>query len=429
MDEKAPVSQALLRQKAIYTGGVAGIKPLIPVSYPLLVHQARRKLSKRAFDYIDCGAGSENTIRSNSTDFGKYRIVPRMLNDVETRELGTSYLGLTLSAPIVLAPVGVLELAHETADIGVSKAAHQSQTAMIFSNQASVSMEETAASMSGGNYFFQLYFSKSRELVKSFVQRAERCGCKGIVVTLDTTMLGWRTRDLDNAYLPFLEGKGLAQYVSDPVFNELLDNPEVQHSLDSTPPKVTAKAILSFLKLIRRYPGSNWSHLKTKRPIKAVRLFINTYTNPALSWSDLAFLRDTTQLPIILKGILHPEDASKAKAGGFDGIIVSNHGGRQVDGAVSTIDQLPTIRRAVGDRYPILFDSGVRTGADIFKAICLGADAICIGRPYVYALALKGTDGVASYIQNLKADLELTMALAGCKTIEEIKASKLEIAH
>jgi lactate 2-monooxygenase len=427
MDERSPVSQALLRQKAIYTAGVAGIKPIIPLSYPRLVQQAKLRLSKRAFDYIDCGAGSESTIWTNSSDFDKYRIVPRMLNDVGTREINTSYLGLQLSAPILLAPVGVLELAHKTADIGVSKAAHKTQTAMIFSNQASVSMEETAASMPGGDYFFQLYFSKSRELVKSFVQRAERCGCKGIVVTLDTTMLGWRTRDLDNAYLPFLEGMGLAQYVSDPVFNAMLDDPEVQHSLDSSPPKITTKAVMAFMKLNQRYPGSTWSHFKTKRPIKAVRLFINTYTNPSLSWDDLAFLRDTTQLPIILKGILHPDDASKAKANGFDGIVVSNHGGRQVDGAVSTVHQLPAIRKAVGDRYPILMDSGIRTGAEIFKAICLGADAICVGRPYVYALALKGQAGVEHYIQNLKADLELTMALAGTKSIEEIKATKLEV--
>lgn len=266
---------------------------------------------------------------------------------------------------------------------------------------------------------FQLYWSRSDELVASLLQRAERCGCSGILVTLDTTMLGWRTRDLDLAFLPFLRGMGIAQYTSDPVFQSLLDMPD-----DSPAPasQISWEAIRTLIAATRNYPGNFWDTLRSGRGLKAVRKFIQIYSRPNISWPDLPFLRKHTSLPIILKGVLHPDDAVKALDYGVDGIYVSNHGGRQVDGAIGAIEALPGIVEAVRGKAPVLFDSGVRGAADVFKALALGAAAVGIGRPYCYALALAGREGVSELLDNWKADFELTMGLAGCKNVDEIRA-------
>jgi lactate 2-monooxygenase len=291
----------------------------------------------------------------------------------------------------------------------------------IFSNQASKPMEEVARAMGDQPRWFQLYWSKSNELVASFVRRAEASGCSAIVVTLDTTLLGWRTRDLDLAYLPFLEGKGIAQYTSDPVFQKLMDEP--------VPPakrNVTVHSLRGLVSMVQRYPGNGFlKKLRSGRPVKAVQKFVSIYSNPALTWRDLQFLRDQTKLPILLKGILHPDDARLAIDHGISGLIISNHGGRQVDGAISTLEALPAIVAAVQDRIPVLLDGGVRGGADIFKALALGAKAVCIGRPYVYALAVAGEAGVETYLRHLLADFDLTMGLAGCKNIAEIQTAHL----
>jgi lactate 2-monooxygenase len=264
---------------------------------------------------------------------------------------------------------------------------------------------------------FNYIWSKSNELVSSFMQRAEQCGCSALVVTLDTTMLGWRTRDLELGYLPFMEGRGIAQYTSDPVFQRLMD----EHVAQAAPEKITIQSLLGLIRMINNYPGKGFlAKLLSGRPLKAVQTFINTYTNPGTTWADLKFLRAQTKLPILLKGILHPDDARKALDEGMNGIIVSNHGGRQVDGAVSSIEMLPEIVAAVHDRVPVLLDSGIRGGADVFRALALGAKAVCIGRPYVYGLALNGEEGVRTVLQNLLAEFELTMALAGCKSLAEI---------
>jgi lactate 2-monooxygenase len=236
-------------------------------------------------------------------------------------------------------------------------------------------------------------------------------------------MLGWRTRDLDLGYLPFLEGKGIAQYTSDPVFQKMLDEndtgPEIKR-------EISWNSVLGLIRMVNNYPGNGFlKKLQSGRPIKAVRKFIGTYSNPSTTWSDLKFLRQHTKLPIVLKGILHPDDARKALEFGMDGIIVSNHGGRQVDGAISTFQALPAIAEVVNKKIPVLLDSGVRTGSDIFKAIALGASAVCIGRPYVYGLALAGQDGVYQVIRNLQSDFELTMGLAGCTSVSDINKSNL----
>jgi lactate 2-monooxygenase len=272
---------------------------------------------------------------------------------------------------------------------------------------------------------FQLYWSKSNDLVASLVSRAEACGCQAIVVTLDTTMLGWRLRDLDQAYLPFLRGKGIAQYTSDPVFQRLLDEPE-EEGLVKPKTKLTLSTLKAAWQLINNYPGSFWTNLRSGRPMHAVRQFTNMYTNPSLNWNDLPFLREHTKLPIILKGIHHPDDARRAVDAGVDGLIISNHGGRQVDGAVSTIEMLPAIKAVVAKDFPLLLDSGVRTGADVFKALALGATAVCIGRPYAYGLALAGQAGVKAVLENLWADFELTMRLSGCVSASAISEEYLQ---
>jgi lactate 2-monooxygenase len=414
-----PIFSALQRQRDLFLAGLSGQRSSIPTDPEQLESAALARLSPEAFAYIAGGAGRELTVSRNRSAFGNYAITPRMLRDVSAADTTTELFGQSLPAPILLAPVGVLELAHPQADLAVGKAAAALGLPFIFSNQASVAMEKVSYAMGNGPRWFQLYWSKSNELVASLVQRAEACGCEALVVTLDTTMLGWRPRDLDLGYLPFLRGMGLAQYISDPVFQSLLDEPE-EAGLVTPQRKVNLHTLRAVVQLMRRYPGSFWNNLRSKRPLRAVRQFINMYTKPSLHWDELAFLREHTQLPILLKGILHPEDAHRAQQLGLDGLIISNHGGRQVDGAVSSLEMLPQIRSTVGPDYPLLLDSGVRTGADVFKALALGANAVCTGRPYVYGLALEGEAGVRTVLENLWADFELTMRLSGCRKVGEI---------
>jgi lactate 2-monooxygenase len=415
------------RQKEIYTNGFAGIKPIVPIDPQKLEDTAAAKMSPEAKGYILGGAGSESTIRNNRAAFEKYKIVPRILRNVSERDTSIELFGQKLSSPFLLSPVGVLEMVHPEADVAVGKAAAEVGMPYIFSNQSSKPMEEVAAAMGNSPRWFQLYWSKSRELVVSFVQRAEKCGCTAIAVTLDTTMLGWRTRDLDMAYLPFMEGRGIAQYTSDPVFQKLMD--ESVHGAGGRDGRFsfpTIGMIQGLITMTKNYPGSGFfSKLKSGRPIKAVQKFVSIYSNPALTWDDLKFLREHTKLPILLKGILHPDDACKTIDFGMDGIIISNHGGRQVDGSISTFEALPKIAEAVSGKIPILLDSGVRGGADAFKALALGARAVCIGRPYVYGLTLAGQQGVAEVLRNFLADFDLTMGLAGCKNITEITKDSL----
>ena len=324
-------------------------------------------------------------------------------------------------APLLLAPVGVLEMAHKEADVAVARAAAKEGVPFIFSNQASRPMEECVGVMGNAPRWFQLYWSTSDELVESFVRRAERSGCDAIVVTLDTIMLGWRTRDLDLAYLPFLRGKGIAQYTSDPVFTQSLSEPEEP----AGETKINFSTLKALVEMARNYPGSSLKNLVSGEPLAAVQKFISTYSRPSLTWEDLAFLRQSTELPIVLKGILHPEDAGKAVGHGMDGVIVSNHGGRQVDGAIAALDALPEVVKAVDGHLPVLFDSGIRGGADVFKALALGATAVCVGRPYVYGLALGGEEGVREVLRNFIADFDLTMGLAGCRSVSEITRESL----
>src|SRR3954468_19046494 len=406
-------------QSGIYLDGVTGRRPLVPTDPDRLAEAARRKLSPRAWAYVAGSGGAESTARANRAAFEAWRIVPRMLRDVADRDLSTELLGRPYPTPLVTAPVGVLDLAHRDADVAVARAAAALGIPYIASNQASVAMEGTAGAGGGGAHWFQLYWSSSDEVVASLVGRAERLGAEAIVVTLDTHSLGWRPRDLDLGYLPFAHGRGIAQYTSDPAFLRLVAE-RLAGARASSGQRITPAAVGALLRLARSHPGRFAANLRSLEPRGAVQTFLDVCSRPGLAWQDLAFLRAHTSLPILLKGIQHPDDAARALDAGVDGLVVSNHGGRQVDGAVGALEMLPPIVAAVADRVPVLFDSGVRTGADVFKALALGATAVGIGRPYVYGLALAGAPGVAEVFRNLVAEFDLLLGLTGHRSIGEL---------
>lgn len=385
-----------------------------------LQEKARRQLSARAYAYVAGGAGQECTQRANRLAFEDWRIQPRMLRDVSKRSMTTKVFGREWRSPLMLSPVGALGLVREQADALVARAAARCRTAMVFSNQASVKMETCAALLGEGPRWFQLYWSKSNELVASLVSRAEACGCEAIVVTLDTPLLGWRPRDLQLGSLPFARAIGLAQYLSDPVFQSYLDEVQLRPS-----GPITLDALGVFYEACRNYGGSLWQNLRTRRPLKAVQQFIDIYSRTDLVWADLEFLRKHTRLPIVLKGILCAEDARLAMDSGVDGIWVSNHGGRQMDGARTALHALVEVVAEVQGRLPVFFDSGVRSGADVFKALALGATAVGLGRPFALALGLAGGEGVAEVIENTLAELDLTMAFAGCCDLEAVRSHRL----
>jgi len=411
------------RQTEIYLAGIRGRRPTIPFDPGKLERLARSRMTAQAFAYVAGGAGAESTMAANRAALDRWRIVPRVLRDVSDRDLTVELFGRRLPTPFLLAPVGVLELAHRDADVGVARAAAAEGVPMIFSNQASRPMEACAEAMGDGVRWFQLYWSTSDELVASFLRRAGVCGCEAIVVTLDTKMLGWRCRDLYFAHLPFASGRGIAQYTSDPVFRSMVEPAAVERSGRPTP-----AAIRTLVQATRSYPGSFRENLRSGIGVAAVRKVMEVYSRPAQTWADFAWLREQTRLPIVVKGIVHPDDARLAVEHGLDGIVVSNHGGRQVDGAIGSMDALPGVIEAVGGRIPVLFDSGVRGGADAFKALALGATAVLLGRPYVYGLAIDGEAGVRDVIRNLVADFDLTLALSGCRSVSELRPECLQLA-
>ncbi len=375
-------------QNEIYAGGLIDEMPRLPVAVADLEERAQEVLGAEAFGYVAGGAGTEKTMQANLKALERWEIVPRMLRDISVRDLSTSVLGTAMPVPVMLAPVGVQSIVHPEAELAVGRAAASLGVPIILSTAASHTIEEVAEAMGDARRWYQLYWPKDRDLAASFVSRASEAGYGAIVVTLDTWFLGWRPRDLRSAYLPFLKGEGVANYFSDPVFRAALERAPEQD------------------------PGPAIGH------------WAQQFANPSLTWADLAWLRDQTRLPIVLKGILHAEDARRALQEGADGLIVSNHGGRQVDGAIGALDALPKIREVVGD-LPVLFDSGIRTGADIFKALALGANAVCLGRPYVWGLALDGRAGVEHVLRCLFAELDLTLALSGYTAITHLDASSV----
>jgi lactate 2-monooxygenase len=364
--------------REIYARGTfADEKPELPTSWEDLERRAAEALDPVAEAYVYGGAGSEDTMAANRAAFGRWRIAPRMLRDVSQRDLSTTVLGTQMPAPLLLAPIGVQTIVHADGELASARAAAALGLPLVTSTASSTAMEEIAEAAGDGPRWYQLYWPNDDEIAASLVSRAEECGYGAIVVTVDNFIPGWKPRDLREAKLPFLEGVGIAQYLSDPVFRA---------ALEKSPDEDLGAAIGHFL---------------------------TVFSRATLTWDDLAWLRERTSLPIVLKGILRADDARRALERGVDGIVVSNHGGRQVDGAIASLDALPAIVEEVGDRLAVMLDSGVRSGADAFKALALGAHAVLIGRPYLWGLALGGQAGVETVLRMLLAELDLTIALSG----------------
>ncbi|MGY1719512.1 alpha-hydroxy-acid oxidizing protein [Blastococcus sp. SYSU DS0552] len=408
------------RQNEVYRAGVYGRSPRVPVGVRRLQERAKRVLDARAYAYVAGGAGDEVTQRANRAAFDRWAVVPRVLRDASVRDTSVELFGRRLPAPLLLGPVGALELVHPEADLAVARAAAATGVPMVFSNQGSRSMEECAAAMGGSPRWFQLYWSTSDQLVESLVHRAETAGCEALVVTLDTTMLGWRPRDLDLGHLPFALGKGIAQYTSDPVFRRLVEERAAAAGPREPQPRPTPAAIKALVSMARAWPGSFRDNLRSPLPRAAVETFLAIYSRPSISWADLAWLRSRTKLPILLKGVLHPDDARRALDEGMDGVVVSTHGGRQVDRSIAALDALPDVVAAVGDRAPVLLDSGIRSGADVFTAVALGARAVLLGRPFAWGLALAGEAGVRQVVEDVVGEFDLTLGLTGHTAVDQL---------
>lgn len=409
------------RQEQIYRDGVFGRTPSVPTDFGTLESRARAASTPAAWAYVAGGAGEGRTMRNNRAAFDRWSIVPRMAHGNTVRDLSADLLGTRIPAPVLLAPIGAAALMATDADLKIARGAAAHGVPYVFSNQGCNPMEDCAAEMGETPRWVQLYWSTDEALVDSIIGRAEELGAGALVVTLDTTLLGWRPQDLNLGSLPFSQGVGIAQYTSDPRFAEIVrDRIAAVADAGREKAEVTLGAIRSLLAMTRNHPGGFVENLRSPRPRASVETFLDIYSNPGLSWEHLATLRDRTRLPVVLKGILHPEDARRAFDSGVDAVVVSNHGGRQVDNAIASLDALVTIRDAVGDEPTLLLDSGIRTGADVFTALALGADAVLLGRPYMYGLAIDGARGVADVIANVIAELDLTMALSGTADLASI---------
>ncbi|MEW1954581.1 alpha-hydroxy-acid oxidizing protein [Terrabacter sp. NPDC080008] len=417
-----------IAQSAIYRAGAFGRRPEVPTDGTRLEAAARKVMSRRGFAYVAGAAGSEAGADANTAAFARWRVVPRLLVDTTERDTSVELFGRRHDSPFLVAPIGVLSMAHDEADLAVARAAREQGVTPILSTQASVPMEEVARALAGAGHWYQLYWSSDDDLVESLVSRAEACGSEAVVVTLDTAYLGWRPRDLDLGHLPFARGEGIAQYTSDPVFRRLVAERVAAGPGDAASPRPTPAAVSTLLSMSRNHPGDLRHNLRAPEPRAAVETFLDVFSRPSLTWADLPRLREMTRLPIVLKGILHPDDARRAVDAGVDGIYVSNHGGRQVDRSVAALDALPGVVDAVrgaGSQVPVLFDSGIRCGADAFVALCLGATAVGIGRPHVYGLALAGAEGVSEVLRNLRAELDLQLALTGCTSLADLTPDRL----
>ncbi|UUW88289.1 alpha-hydroxy-acid oxidizing protein [Pimelobacter simplex] len=370
-------------QLELYLGALGGVLPAHPFDYADLEARALAALPPELRTYVAGGAGDESTQRANVAAFERYAVVPRMLRAPAERDLSVELFGRTLTSPLVLAPVGVIGICtpDQHGDVHAAEVAAATGIPFIGSTLMSDPLEVVSAAAGEAPKWFQLYTPKNRELAESLVRRAEAAGYEAIVVTLDTWVPGWRPRDLASGNFPQLRGKALANYTSDPVFQEMTGpNPDL---------------------------GT------------VVMTWAGTFGHP-VTWDDLPWLRLLTDLPIVVKGICHPDDARQALDAGVDGIYCSNHGGRQANGGGAALDWLPDVVAAVDGRAPVVFDSGVRTGADVVKAVALGADAVAIGRPYAYALALGGVPGAVHQVRSMLAEADLIMAVDGYPTLADL---------
>lgn len=374
-------------QNEIYFNGLRGVKPGLPVDFRRLEERATAALPQSVLSYVQGGCGDESTQRRNVEAFAEWGIVPRMLVDTRVRDLSVTVFGKRFPSPLMLAPIGVIGVCAQDGhgDIATARAAAASGVPMIASTLMNDPLETVAEALGDGDAFFQLYTPKDRDLAESFVRRAEAAGYKGIVVTLDTWLTGWRPRDLNDSNFPQLRGVALANYFSDPHFRAKLPAP---------PEEDLAAAVRHWASVFGR----------------------------TVTWEDLDWLRSLTRLPLILKGIQHPDDARRAIDAGVDAIYCSNHGGRQANGGVASIDLLPALVAACGD-VPVWFDSGIRSGTDVVKALAMGASMVGVGRPYAYGLALGGTAGVVHVVRSILAEADLLMAVDGFPDLATLRAA------
>ncbi|MCA0158996.1 alpha-hydroxy-acid oxidizing protein [Tsukamurella sp. M9C] len=371
-------------QDGIYAEGLLAKHRHFPYTFRDLEARAQQVLDHSLFDYVRGGAGDETTQDANVTELRRYGFVPRMLRDRSVRDLSTTFLGAELDAPLILCPVGVNGLVHENGDLEVARAAAELNVAAMYSTLSEAPLEEIADARGDSFAAFQLYPTKDDQLTDNLVRRADKAGFDALTITLDTGSLGWRPRDLRNGYIPFLRGRCLANYLTDPRFIELcgVDNPPPLHA------------------------GIVWSSL---------------FSKPTFSWDDVARIRRITDLPIILKGICHAEDARKAATEGVDAIACSNHGGRQANGGLPAVSHLEGVLDA---GLPVTFDSGVRDGVDVLRVVGLGATLAGIGRPYVYGLTLGGAAGVEHVLRSMLAEADLTMAADCLTTLADLHVVK-----
>ena len=373
-------------QNEIYGAGTRGVVPTWPVDFATLEARAHAALPPSTLTYVQGGCGDEYTQRQNADAFRHWGMVPRMMVDARARDLSISLFGLTLPSPVFMAPIGVTGMCTQDGhgDLAAARASATTGVPLCASTLSNDPLEDVAKACGDTPGFFQLYTPKNLDVAESLVGRAEAAGYKAIVVTLDTWVTGWRPRDLNPSNFPQLRGHVLTNYFVDPAFRDLLPQP----------------------------PEAD--------PATAIGTWAGTF-GKVLTWADMKWLKSLTKLPIVLKGICHPDDARRAIDHGADGVYVSNHGGRQANGGIAAIDMLPAVATAVDGRVPVLFDSGIRSGTDVVKAIALGADAVGIGRPYSYGLALGGAAGCAHILKCILAEADLLMAVNGWPTLADVR--------
>lgn len=357
---------------------------VFPYRYEDLEKAAAAALAPEAFGYIRSGAGGEETLRNNRKALEEIAIIPRMLRSVETIDLQVNLFGHTYAAPVLLAPIGMQKLSHPDAELATVRAASKHGVPMIVSTASTYSLEDIADAAPQHPKWFQLYWSdKNPQVSLNMAKRAEQAGYDAIVVTVDTVMLGWRETDLANQFSPLKKGYGMGNYRNDDVFMSIVGSDD--HD-----------AILNEI--------------------------VRNFFHPSLNWKSIEQLKQVTKLPVLIKGLLHPDDARLAIEYGADGIIVSNHGGRQLDGVIGAAEALPLIAEQVKGQIPVLMDSGIRRGVDVVKALALGADAVCIGRPFAYGLAAGGEAGVSKVLERFLDDVRASFGLAGAPDVPSAKA-------
>lgn len=374
-------------QNEIYNAGLEGILPAYPVDFATLEKRAHEALGPSLTNYVAGGCGDEHTQDQNAAAFHHWGMVPRMMVDCTTRDLSIELFGHRYPTPLFMAPIGLNGEATQDrhGDMAAARASAMTGVPFCASTLANDPLEDVKAACGDTPAWFQLYTPRNKELATSLIRRAEDAGYTALVVTLDTWVTGWRPRDLNASNFPQLRGKVLQNYFTDPVFRSLLAKPPEED------------------------------------PAAAIFTWAATF-GQVLTWDDMAWFKSVTKLPIVLKGICHPDDARRAVDCGADAVYCSNHGGRQANGGIATIDLLEDVVKAAGDT-PVLFDSGVRSGTDAVKALAMGARAVGVGRPYTYGLALGGAEGAAWVLRSILAEADLLMAVNGYPTLADVRAA------